>query len=331
MDLDAFVASREPAWRRLAELVARRRLSAAEADEMLHLYAQVSTDLSLLRSVSPDPAVVRHLSSLLSRARVLTAGTRPASFASIARFLTVTFPGALYELRRWWVPVALVNLAVALLAGWWASNHPQIWTSVMTPQEIRDYTGSDFENYYSEHAHHAFATKVWVNNAWVSAQAIAMGVLGLPTAYVLYVNSVSLGVAGAIMASAGKLDLFFGLVTPHGLLELTAVFVAGGVGLRLFWSWVEPGDIGRGAAFAAAGRQAVAVAAGLVLVLALSGVIEGFVTPSGLPTWARVGIGVIAELAFLLYVFVQGRKAYRSGATGDVESVDREARAPSRA
>ena len=37
-------------------------------------------------------------------------------------------------------------------------------------------------------------------------------------------------------------DLFFGLIMPHGLLELTAVFVAAGVGLRLFWAWVAPGD-----------------------------------------------------------------------------------------
>ena len=86
------------------------------------------------------------------------------------------------------------------------------------------------------------------------------------------------------MMANDRTSLFFGLILPHGLLELTAVFVAAAVGLRLFWSWVEPGPRTRLQAFAAEGRTAVAIAIGLVVVLLVSGVIEGFVTPSGLPT-----------------------------------------------
>ncbi|MCB0909691.1 MAG: stage II sporulation protein M, partial [Nocardioidaceae bacterium] len=62
------------------------------------------------------------------------------------------------------------------------------------------------------------------------------------------------------------------------------------------------------------------VALGLVGVLFVSGMIEGFVTPSGLPTWARVGIGVLALLVFLAYVFGLGRAAYRRGETGDIDA-----------
>ena len=58
----------------------------------------------------------------------------------------------------------------------------------------------------------------------------------------------------------------------------------------------------------------------LVAVLMVSGAIEAFVTPSGLPTWARVGIGVLAEVAFFGYVFVVGRAAYLRGETGDVDA-----------
>ena len=72
----------------------------------------------------------------------------------------------------------------------------------------------------------------------------------------------------------------------------------------------------------------VAVALGLVVVLLVSGVLEGFVTPSDLPTWARVGIGVVAEVLFLLYVFVVGRRAAAQGETGDVDATEREDVAP---
>jgi hypothetical protein len=92
------------------------------------------------------------------------------------------------------------------------------------------------------------------------------------------------------------------------------------VGLRLFWSWVEPGDRSRPQAIAREGRTAGTVALGLVAVLLVSGVIEAFVTPSGLPTWARVGIGILAEAAFFAYVFVLGRAAYLRGETGDVDA-----------
>jgi CBS domain containing-hemolysin-like protein len=90
--------------------------------------------------------------------------------------------------------------------------------------------------------------------------------------------------------------------------------------LRLFWSWVEPGQLPRAQSLAREGRTAGTVALGLVAVLLVSGVIEAFVTPSGLPTWARIAIGILAECAFLAYVFVLGRAAVRRGETGDVDA-----------
>src|SRR5690606_13311963 len=127
-------------------------------------------------------------------------------------------------------------------------------------------------------------------------------------------------VIAAIMIRHDHGGHFFGLILPHGLLELTAVFVAGGVGLRLFWSWVEPGRLSRAQSLAHEGRTVGTVALGLVGVLLVTGIIEAFVTPSPLPTWARVGIGVLAEVLFVVYVFTLGRAAYQRGQTGDVDA-----------
>jgi hypothetical protein len=98
--------------------------------------------------------------------------------------------------------------------------------------------------------------------------------------------------------------------------------------LKLGWSIVDPGQRPRGQAFAEEGRALVSGAIGLTLMLFISGLIEAFVTPSGLPTWARIGIGGVAETAFLLVVFVLGRRAVRAGATGDLEAGLRQATAP---
>jgi uncharacterized membrane protein SpoIIM required for sporulation len=164
---------------------------------------------------------------------------------------------------------------------------------------------------------------VWTNNAWVAALCIVMGVLILPVVWILLTNVVNVGVAGGLMAAHDRLELFFGLILPHGLLELTAVFVAAGAGLRLGWSWIDPGPRTRLAALGEEGRAAAAIALGLVVVLLVSGAIEGFVTPSSLPTVARIGIGVVAELVFLGYVAVLGASAVRAGETGDLAAGER--------
>jgi uncharacterized membrane protein SpoIIM required for sporulation len=322
VDLDAYLLVHRQQWERLDHLARRRRLTGAEADELLDLYQRVSTHLSVVRSASPDPTVVTYLSTVLARARVASAGARTSTWSDLLGFFTRTFPAALYRTRWWWLTTAAVSLALVALVAAWGVGHPEVWTSRMTPAEIQAYVGTDFENYYSEFPHAEFGALVWVNNARVAALCIALGVLGLPVLYVLATNSVNVGVAAALMLSYDRFPLFLGLILPHGLLELTAVFVAGGIGLRLFWSWVEPGPRSRAEAFASAGRTAVAVALGLVVVLFVSGFIEGFVTPSGLPTWARIAVGVVAETLFLAYVFVVGRSASLAGATGDVLARD---------
>ena len=115
-----------------------------------------------------------------------------------------------------------------------------------------------------------------------------------------------------------------------GVPELTAVFVAAGAGLRMFWSWVEPGDRSRASHFAREARASMTLALGLIVVLLVSGLIEGFVTPSNLPTWARIAIGVVAELLFFIYVWTLGRSAVARGVTGDVTGADATAEAPAR-
>ncbi len=319
MDLDAFVGQHQPQWRRLEELLRRRRPTAAEADELLDLYQRVSTHLSVVQSANPDPSVTRYLSALLTRARVLSTSRRTTSVAALGTFVTRTFPAALYDLRRWWVATLVVNVVVGFALAAWTMRHPELYGKVLTPAEVDRLVGTDFQGYYSAYAHHELATQVWVNNAWVAARCIALGVLGLPVIALLWSNLVNVSVQGALMASHGRAGLFWGLILPHGMLELTAVFVAAATGLHLFWTWVDPGPLPRLRALGVAGRQAMAVALGLVGVLLVSGVIEGFVTPSDLPTAARILIGCLAEGAFLTYVFTLGRWAHAAGVIGDID------------
>ncbi len=335
MDLDVFVSAHRAEWDRLDALLGRRRrLTGAEADELVTLYQRAATHLSLIQSAAPDPQLTGRLTQLVARARSAVTGTRRASWRDVTRFLAHGFPAAVYRARHWWVPTALISTAVAALLGLWIGTHPEVQASIAAPAELREMTrpGGQYETYYSSNPATSFAAQVWTNNAWAAALCLILGVfLGLPVLWILFQNMLNLGVGFGLMSSAGRLDTFLGLVLPHGLLELTAVFVAAGTGLRLGWTVIDPGPRTRRTALAEEGRAALAMAIGLALVLFVSGAIEGFVTPSGLPTWARITIGVVAELAFLAYVYVLGGRAARAGATGDLEASERSADVPTAA
>jgi hypothetical protein len=97
------------------------------------------------------------------------------------------------------------------------------------------------------------------------------------------------------MAAHDRLDVMVLYILPHGMLELTSIFVAAAAGLHLFWAWVAPGHRTRGAALAQQGRALATVAIGLVFALFLSGLVEGFVTGWSLPWPVKIGIGAASS------------------------------------
>lgn len=322
MDLDLFVAAHRAEWQRLEGLVRRARspraLSGAEVDELVELYQRVATHLSTVQSTSRDPALVGRLSSLVAEARGAVAGGRRSTFADVARFLRVDFPAVLYRTRWWWAGVSAAFLLVSFAIGAFVAANPDVQGALAPPEAVKQLVEQDFENYYSSAPAQDFAARVFTNNAFIAAACIVVGVLTLPVVYIVFSNAVGVGVTGGLMAANDRLGLFFGLITPHGLLELTAVFIAAGLGLKLGWTVIDPGQRTRSDALAEEGRALVVGALGTALLLFVSGIIEAFVTPSGLPTWGRIAIGAVAEALLLVWVFVLGRRAHRAGVTGDL-------------
>ncbi|MEV6928857.1 stage II sporulation protein M [Dactylosporangium sp. NPDC051485] len=316
MDLDAYVAEHGAEWRRLDELSRRRKLSAAEADELVALYQRAATHLSLIRSRSPDPILVARLSRLVLAGRNALTGSPAFSMAGVGRFFTHTFPLAVYRAWPWWCGVATAFTALTFGLMAYVVSDPQVAGYFISDADIGKLVNQDFAGYYSEYLPQNSFLRVWTHNALITGVCLASGVAFLPVLYVLFENALNVGLIGGVMIAYGRSDVFFGLIIPHGLLELTAVYIGAGVGLRIGWAWVAPGPLRtRGRALAETALEGMLVALGLVAVLLVSGVLEGFLTPSPLPYLVKDFIGFLVWAAFLAYVFVLGRRAQQEGHT----------------
>ena len=322
MDIEAFSLVNGDKWARLHALAHQRRLGGAEADELLRLYQGASADLSLLRSVAPESGLSGALSATLAQARTRFTGARSNFMEDLAQFFVIALPAALYRIRWLTLWCGLVFCLIAAAYALWIGNSPEALRALGSDAAVRRYVDHDFVNYYSENPAASFAGMVWTNNAWIAAQAVALGVTGFWVPMILIGNAQGVGVAAGVFAATGKIDVFFSYILPHGLMELTAVFVASAAGLRIFWAVVAPGPRRRSQALALEGRSLITVALGLVLVLLVSGVVEGFVTPSDLPVWAKIAVGATVLAAYWGYVLRYGGRAHRTGAGGDLASAD---------
>lgn len=327
MDLDRYVALNRPQWNRLSELTETvdrrpRQMLPEEVDEFLTLYRRVSSQLSFVRGHYRDPTLSAEINHVIGMANAALYKRTSSPAAALRRFFAISFPAAVWHLRRAVVTAALLFLVPAIATALWLSTSDRA-LDVAAPEARRAaYVNEEFEDYYSSEPAAQFATEVLINNIQVSFLAFALGItLCLGTVYVLVFNGLNLGVAWAVFIVAGQQTKFFGLILPHGLLEMTAIVVAGAAGLSMGWSIVAPGDRRRANAFTDEARRSVVVVLGLILAFIVAGLIEGFVTP-GLSTVPRVSIGVAVEILFVVYVVSFGRRAAALGFTGMVNDFD---------
>ena len=326
MDLDAYTAAHRAEWDRLAELGAKRRFSGVEADELIEGYQAGASQLSAIRTTSGASVQGDRLSLWLSRARLRFTGASANVLSQVPRFFVAQLPAALFRIRWLCLAVAFATALIAVLYGFWAAANPAVLASLGSTADLERYAKEDFVNYYSENPGTSFTGFVWTNNAWLAAQCIAFGIVGVYAPYLLFTNAQQLGLTAAIMAEFDRLDVFFLYIAPHGQLELYAIFVAGATGMRIFWAWIAPGARTRAQSLAQEGRAFFTIVVGLILALLVSGIIEGFVTRQDWPWPIKIGIGTVALVAFLVYQWVLGRRAARAGETGDLDEFEGGAR-----
>ncbi len=295
-----------------------KELGPAQVDEFLSLYRRVSSQLSFVRSHYQDPTLTAELNHTIGMANAALYQRTASPVAGLRRFFAVSFPGAVWHMRRALGVAALLLLLPAIVMALWLSSSDRALDLAASEAQRAAYVDEAFEDYYSSAPAAEFATSVLINNIQVSFLAFALGVsFGIGTAAVLVFNGVNLGMAWAVFIVAGEQSKFFGLIAPHGLLEMSAIVVAGAAGLSMGWALIAPGDRTRGAAFTEEARRSIVVILGLMIAFVIAGIIEAYVTP-GLSTVPRVAIGVVVEAVAVAYIVAFGRRAEALGFSGQI-------------
>jgi uncharacterized membrane protein SpoIIM required for sporulation len=315
VDIDAFVVAHQDTWHRLQWLTDRARKPRAttpdELDELLHLYQRAGSHLAQARvTYADDSALLNRLTLLVADAHGVLYGQRETEVRrGIAQFATVTFPTAVRRIRWFILAATLLTIVPWAVFQIWLAISPRAF-SVSAPAAVTDqYIHRDFADYYSSQPAQNFASQVFFNNIRVAFLAFAAGILlCVVSAALLAYNGANGGIAGGLFTNVGESGKFWGLILPHGMLELSAVIVAGAAGLRIGWTLIDPGDRTRFVALTEESRGAGTILIGLVVAFLMAATIEGFVTGRPWPTVVRVGIGAAAFALFWGWTVLHARR-----------------------
>lgn len=147
------------------------------------------------------------------------------------------------------------------------------------------------------------------HNTSIGLQCFAWGLLVIPGLLATMFNAITLGASFGYMARpdlGATGDNFFNFVTAHGPFELTAIVLSAGAGLRLGLSWMMTQGLSRLSALLKAGREAMPVMGAAAVMFFMAALIEGFLSPSGAPYWAKATVAILSSCLLAFYFVVLG-------------------------
>jgi uncharacterized membrane protein SpoIIM required for sporulation len=321
-----WLEKRQPYWRRLEALVeqsGRRgvgRLSRSELQELGLLYRQIASDLSTVREDPASRQISDYLNQLLGRAHNLIYMGRKTNAAGIVQFFRVTYPRLFRENLAYPLTAFLIFLAAAIVGTALCFSDPGFeryflgGRMIDTIEQHRMWTQSVVS------IKPLASSFILTNNISVACATFAMGILaGLGTVYMLFFNGLLIGVIGTACWQAGMSRQLWSFVAPHGVLELPAIFIAGGAGLLLARGLLFPGTMPRRDSVVEAGGRAVRLVLGVIPMLVVAGFIEGYLSPSNFPVPLKFALGAALGLALVMYLASGGENA-ENHAAGERET-----------
>jgi len=285
-----------------------------ELSELGRLYRATTSDLAYAQGRGYDRALVEYLNRSVARAHAQVYARTPQSgIKRIAEFYTRAFPREFRRCLPYVAICAAITAACAVVAYVLVRNHPldayALLPKLLVSEKIRK-SLHDSNFALDPGFAPAMSAAIITNNVKVSIVAFAGCVtLGALTIYIIATNGLMLGGMGALFTNAGFGSDFWATIAPHGVIELTAIQIAGAAGLLIAAAIVYPGRRRRRDLIAANARRAGTLMLGVASMLIVAGAIEAFVSPQRWPERTRIVFGLVTALALFLYFGGVGHSA----------------------
>lgn len=316
MNLDEFLRQRSPTWQQLEQLlgeVKRRpdQMTVEEIERLGRLYRLATADLAFVQRDFPKHKTTYYLNQLVGRTHAAIYRSEPVGKRHLWHFFAVEFPQLYRELLAYTtVAFALFWIAAVAAFGvvWWDPEQIYLIAGAGIAPLVEQVEEGDLWTDIAPAARSAASALILTNNIQVTFTTFAGGITaGVLTVWVLIYNGLSIGGIFGLLQAHGLSAGLAEFVVAHGFVELSVIFVAGGCGLYMGDALLRPGLESRATALIRRAQTAVKVILGCAPLLILAGIIEGFISPSGLPWWVKLGVGLVSGGALHLYWLRAGR------------------------
>lgn len=312
MNLQRWIARRETSWKTLESLLQQvekrglKSMKPAQIHQLASLYRSVAADLARARTQQAGHVLVQNLQGLTSRGYAqIYQGLRRQEWQALWGFYRWGFPAVVQQCAGY-VALATGLFLAAGLAAWWFAWQDPIFLELLVPADLISQVRDRQELWMGSIVGiEPFASSsIMINNLKVSFTALAGGITaGIFTAYILLLNGLMIGSIGALVGQNNLAYPFWAFVFPHGALELPAIFLAGAAGFLLARAILFPEQFRRTDALKHYGSQAAQLMFGVIPMLVIAGIIEGFFSPNpAVPDALKYGVGIFLLIGLLVYL-----------------------------
>ncbi|MFM7560074.1 stage II sporulation protein M [Cylindrospermopsis raciborskii] len=315
MNIKRWISTREENWQRLDSLLSKierkrlKSLKSSEIRELASLYRSITADLARARTYNVSHTLFQSLQLLATRAYTqIYQGSRKQEWEGVIQFYRWGFP-AIVQQTFPYIIAATGLFILGMLVGWWYSWQDPKFMSLLIPESLISQVRDQGELWMGSIVgiEPLASSNIMINNISVSFSAVAGGITGgIFTIYILVFNGLLIGSIATLVAENNLAYPFWAFVLPHGVLELPAIFFAGGAGLLLGRGILFPGKYLRLEAIKYYSSLAAQLVFGVVPLLIIAGIIEGFFSPNPIipdPVKYLVGLAI-----FILLVMYCNRK-----------------------
>jgi len=310
MNLKTFIQQNRQDWQQLEDMITQFNKNRAKPtnqniEKFDHLYQKTAQNLSYSQTFFPDSDVTTHLNRLVSHAHNIIYRTENSSWKQLKSFLLEKFVGLFLEQWRAVLVATLLFIFGGLIGFIIVSQNP-LHLDVLLPDTMANILSPDdlASNAQADQVDGAtFSVMIMTNNIQVAILAFAGGItFGILTVYIMIYNGLIVGALAGLFWHSGSSYVFWAYIVPHGVIELLAIFIAGGAGLLMGYKLLVPGQLKRSVQLKHYALRSVQLLLGTIPLLVIAGIIEGFITPADLSLETKYIVAFITLFGFIGYL-----------------------------